>query len=257
MKDNEMFNQMADYYDRFRPGYPTEIIRQIVEKAALTADSRVLEIGAGSGKATAQFAEYGFDMLCIEPGKDLADKGRERFKGKNVTYAVSRFEDYPLPEHAFDAVISAQAFHWVEKPLGYELCACCLKDGGWLMPFWNIEIIRDTPLDRELFGIIERYDAYTAVMKAEAYTPRVARITAEIADSGFFRTPEVIQVEWERTFTAEEYFGYAMTGNVFIRNPEEKKRACYEELLVLAEKHGGIRRRFVSELYAAQKNQGA
>ena len=256
MKDNEMFNQMADYYDRFRPGYPEELIRKIVEKAGLTEDSCVVEIGAGSGKATAQFVDYDFDLLCIEPGKDLADKGRERFKGRKISYVVSTFEACNLPERAFDAIISAQAFHWVEKPLGYELCARCLKPGGWLMPFWNIEIIRDTALDRELHEIIERYDAYTAVMKEDAYVQRVKRITAEIRDSGLFHEPEIIQVEWEKSFTAEEYFGYAMTGNVFVRNPEERKCACFEELQALAEKYGGICRHFICELYATEKLQG-
>jgi len=53
-----MFNQMADYYDKFRPSYPQEIIDAIVKKAGLNVESSILEIGAGSGKATAQFADY-------------------------------------------------------------------------------------------------------------------------------------------------------------------------------------------------------
>jgi len=69
--ESELFNQMADYYDKFRPGYPEETIRIIIERANLSHGSKVLEIGSGSGKATAQFADFDFEMLCIDPGEDL------------------------------------------------------------------------------------------------------------------------------------------------------------------------------------------
>lgn len=128
---DDIFNEMAEYYDQFRPDYPEEIIQSIVKRAGLVPTSQVLEIGAGSGKATARFIEHGFEMLCIEPGRDLAEKGKQRFQDKKVRFAVSLFEDHPLPAETFDAVISAQAFHWLKKPEAYSLCARCLKKNGF------------------------------------------------------------------------------------------------------------------------------
>ncbi len=244
---------MAEYYDFYRPDYPDEIIHQIVEKTGLSTNSHVLEIGAGSGKATAQFVDYGFDILCVEPGQDLAARGRRRFVGKKVEYITSIFETCMLPSDYFDAVISAQAFHWVRKPDGYRLCWRCLKSNGFLMPFWNIEIIRDTNIDREMFDLISKYNAYTAVMQEDAYCQRVKNITEEIQSSGLFARPEVIQVERELCFTAEQYFGYAMTGNVFVKNSDERKQSFYEKLKSLELKYGSIRRNFISELYIAAK----
>lgn len=252
MEDRDIFNQMADYYDRFRPGYPEEIIRTIVEKAGLTAGSRVLEIGAGSGKATAQFLPYGLELLCVEPGADLAARGQARFAGQRISYAVSRFENCELPSGHFDALLSAQAFHWVEKPRGFELCARCLKPGGWLMPFWNIEIIGDSAEDQAMWSLINAHEAFTAVMTAADYEKRVRRITTELADSGHFHAPEVVQVRCEKTFSADEYFGYAMTGTVFVRSPAENRCACHKALRALETRFGGIRRSFVCELYASQ-----
>ncbi len=253
MKDNIAFNEMADYYDQYRPDYPREIIKSIIQKAQLVPSSRILEIGAGSGKATAQFVDYGFELLCIEPGKDLAEKGMNRFKDKKVNFVVSLFEDCPLPASHFDAVISAQAFHWVKKPDAYALCAHCLKRNGFLMPFWNIEMIDDSEIDRKVSDIISKYGAYTAVMQKEAYPKRVESISADIENSGYFSRPEVMQIEWQHCFTADEYFGYFMTGNVFIRNTAEKKQACHKELKDLEAAYGGIPRRFISELYISQK----
>ena len=253
MNDNEMFNQMSEYYDFYRPDYPEEIIHQVVERAGLTPSSHILEIGAGSGKATAQFVNYGFDILCVEPGQDLAERGKRRFAGKKVEYITSTFEACLLPANHFDAVISAQAFHWIRKPDGYRLCSRCLKNNGGLMPFWNIEIIRDTNIDRERYELISKYDAYTAVMREDAYCQRVKNITEDIQSSGLFSHPEVIQIERELCFTAEQYFGYAMTGNIFVKNSEEKKQAFYENLKSLELKYGSIQRSFISELYIAEK----
>ena len=92
-KESEIFNQMSDYYDRYRPSYPQEIIDKIIEKADLSFASKLLEIGAGNGKATEQFSNFGFEMLCIDPGEDLVQKGNDKFHDKNIKFIVSRFED--------------------------------------------------------------------------------------------------------------------------------------------------------------------
>ena len=253
-KESEIFNQMSDYYDKYRPNYPREITDKIIKKADLCAGSKLLEIGAGSGKATEQFANFGFEMLCIDPGEDLVKKGNDKFHDKNIKFIVSRFEDYAASAEYFDAIVSAQAFHWVPKPLGFEKCFATLKEGGFLFLFWNIEIIKDTDFDRELLRILEKFSAFTSAVLEENYEKRMATISSEISESGFFACPEITHSHWEKAYTAEEYFGFVSTGNVFIQNSEEVKKACLEELKLLAEKYNGIKRQYVCELYSAQKS---
>lgn len=101
--------------------------------------SRLLEIGAGSGKATELFLNKGFEIICIDPGPDLVKIGNERFDGENFQFEVARFEEYATVSKSFDAIFAAQSFHWVPQPIGYEKCASALKDGGYLAPFWNID----------------------------------------------------------------------------------------------------------------------
>lgn len=249
------FDQMADYYDHYRPRYPEEIIRTILHKAQLTSGAKVLEIGAGSGKATAQFADFGFEMLCLDPGEHLIKQAKTRLNRSNITFAVSRFEDYPLPKNHFDAVLSAQAFHWIEKPEGLRLCSETLKRQGYLLPFWNIEILHDTALDKDLYEIMDRYNAFTATMKAADYQHRVERISKELTWGDFFQPPQVVQTHWEKNYTADEYFGFVMTGHVFLQNTEEEKAMCYRALQRLEARYHGIRRRYICELYIAQNNR--
>jgi len=252
-KEREMFNQMADYYDRYRPDYPDETIRQVLETAKLRDGAKLLEIGAGSGKATAQFTTHRFTIICIEPGADLVKKGMKKFQAQNISFVNTRFEDYDTPLKHFDAVISAQAFHWLPKPAAYAKCAQTLKDGAYLALFWNIELIDDTPLDGEMHEIMLAYRAFTASMPQKEYAKRTEEIASEIAESGYFEPPQVFYTHWEKTYSAESYFGYISTGNVFVQNSEDVKRSCYEALERLDKKYDGIKRRFVCELYMARK----
>ncbi len=68
------FGGVADLYDEARPSYPSALVDDVVEyagAAGATAD-RVLEVGAGTGKATALFADRGLDVLAIEPSAAMA-----------------------------------------------------------------------------------------------------------------------------------------------------------------------------------------
>lgn len=253
-EDSERFDQMADFYDEYRPGYPQEIIHAIIQRAGLKAGSRLLEIGSGSGKATAQFVDNGFEITCVDPGAALVHRGNERLKGKNVSFIVSRFENYAAPWSSFDAIISAQAFHWVPQPEGYQKCAALLKEGGYLAPFWNLDIFGDTQLDRDLYELLDRYDGFVSCISKPDCEKRTASISAGILESGLFAEAQVIRAYQEISYTPKEYFGYLQTSQVFIQQSEDQKRACFSALEDLCNRYGGaITRRYMCELYLAQK----
>lgn len=251
--ESELFNQMADYYDTYRPGYPNDIIEAIIRKSNLTVDSKLLEIGSGSGKATAQFVDIGLDITCIEPGADLVEKGKKNFQNKRVTFVNQRFEDYVEPYNYFDAIISAQAFHWIPQPQGYEKCVRALRNGGKIALFWNIDIIRDTETDKAFYDILSQYNAFTSCVLEKNYNNRVERISSSIVESGLFLEPEIIQSFWDKNYSADEYFNYILTGQVFAQNSDKQKRDCYQSLIEFAEKYNGIQRHYVCELYIAEK----
>jgi len=248
------FNRMSDYYDKYRPDYPEELIKTIISRANLTTDSKVLEIGAGSGKATVQFADFGFEMVCIEPGVDLVKTGKSKFAdNKNIDFIASRFEDYPEPSEYFDVIISAQAFHWISQPLGYEKCATALKKGGYLAPFWYLDLSRDVAFDREFVAILNKYDAFVSCMPAKNYDERMKSISSKIVSSGLFSRPEIIHVHSEKIYTADEYFGCLLTTANFADKADDEKHGCREELIQLADKYHGIKRQYTYELYLTQK----
>lgn len=139
MPDHDMtslgfsFNRRAELYDRMRPRYPAAIFDALTALTGLTAGARVLEIGAGTGIATRALAERGFDVTALEPGPHMAAVATRNLASfPNVSTIVSTFEDWPLPPAPFDLVLSATAFHWLERTIRYEKSAVALRSGGHL-----------------------------------------------------------------------------------------------------------------------------
>ena len=61
------FGAAASAYERFRPGYPAQLVDTVLAYSDQPIRS-ALEIGAGTGKATRIFAERGIGAATIEPG---------------------------------------------------------------------------------------------------------------------------------------------------------------------------------------------
>ena len=125
------FDQIALEYDRYRPEYPIELISDIVAISEIPKGGRILEIGCGTGKASMPFAEMGYTMLCIDPGKNLLELARSKCKKfRRVSFVEATFEAAKIKPNIFDLVIAAQSFHWVNPAVGYKKSCRVLKDSG-------------------------------------------------------------------------------------------------------------------------------
>lgn len=232
-----MFNQTASYYDKYRPSYPQEIINILIQKTDINLDSKILEIGAGSGKATELFASQGYNILCIEPGSQLVEVGRRKFANlNNIKFDVARFEEYPVTTATFDVIFSAQAFHWIPQPLGFQKCAEALKDDGYLALLWNMYITYDNEIDNELIEISNKYGGIADFLSESDCQKRIASIKSEIKNSNLFYSPQVHQLLWKEKYTPDEYFGFMLTGNSFIQKTKEEKEMAYKDIVNLANK---------------------
>ena len=254
VKESEMFDKAADYYDKYRPSYPREIIDTLIAETQIKENSKLLEIGAGSGKATELLAGKGFDITCIDPGENLVRMGNEKFAGTSIRFEAARFEEYNLRERYFDAIFAAQSFHWIPKPIGYEKCAFALKEEAFLALFWNMYITYDNAMDNELIEISSKYGGFADFLSEKECEDRIRAIAGETERGNLFSPPKIFRKLWKQRYTAEEYFGFVLTGNRFIQKSKEEKQAAYREIAALADKYNGIiERPYLCVLYVSQK----
>ena len=129
----QVFDGVAEEYDRERPSYPPELIEAAVERGALTAGDPVVEVGCGTVLLTAGLVAKGLRVDAVDPGENMIQLAWRRVgEGAAVRFHHGRFEDVALPESAFAAVFSATAFDWVEPEIGWARAAGLLRPGGIL-----------------------------------------------------------------------------------------------------------------------------
>jgi len=156
----DVFGEAVNEYANARPGYPDEMIDDVLSYADPV--SEILEIGAGTGKATVAFAARGVAMTCLEPDPRMAARlTQEVASFPQVTIEVTRLENYSRPL-AFDALIAAQSWHWVDPARRWDLAHEALREGGAVALFWNKYIVADDETRRTLAEIDTRYGVVNA-----------------------------------------------------------------------------------------------
>jgi hypothetical protein len=142
-----VFGEVAEVYDRTRPGYPAELVDAVMDTGALGPGDRAVEFGAGTGKASTAFAGRGLALTCLEPDPQMAAVARRRLAPHASCVVLDcDLEHWVVEPAAFRLVFAAQAWHWLTPGLRVERAHAALGRGGILAWFWNRPRWRDEGL---------------------------------------------------------------------------------------------------------------
>jgi SAM-dependent methyltransferase len=233
-----VFGEDAERYDRARPTYPAELVGGVADALGLPERARVLEVGAGTGKATPLWADAGYEVVCLEPSKEMAAIARRNAAGRdNVTIETVGFEDWPLVTEAFDLVTAAQAWHWVDPEIGLVKAHAALRPGGGVALFWNWERTRPTDVDT-VFD-----DVYQRVAPELVKEPLKSRVgegyRVQLAESPLFGEVTTRIYPWEKVYTAETYVDLLGTHSDHRMLPDEKQQRLHDGVAEVIEGLGG------------------
>jgi SAM-dependent methyltransferase len=254
------FDEEAELYDRARPGYPPALFGDLEELAGIGQGCRVLEIGPGTGQATAPLAERGCRVVAVELGAALAAVARRNLaRFPAVQVVTGAFEDWPLPAEPFDVVLAATAFHWIDPRVRVAKAADALRPGGALATIATHHVAGgDEGFFVEVQDCYERWDPDTPPglrLPAAAEVPREA---AEIDRSGRFGPVTFRRYERDLSYTTEGYLDVLRTYSGHrAMNPAARAGllACIAELIDT--RYGGrIRKRYLTELRLARRHPG-
>jgi trans-aconitate methyltransferase len=225
-----VFGEIAPAYDAFRPSYPDALYDTVVEFGGLGAGDRVLEIGAGTGKATSGFLERGLVVHALEPTPEMAAVAR----AKGIDIEESLFEMW-TPPHAFDLVYAAQAWHWVEGVDRYLRAAAALAPSGTLALFWN--------KGREWTGSLgsandAAYAEHAPKLHGKA-TWDLTWVKTEIDACPAFENASVRTITWACTYTRDEWVALLGTHSDHRILPEEQRSRLHAAVGEAIKQHGG------------------
>jgi ubiquinone/menaquinone biosynthesis C-methylase UbiE len=136
-----VFDRAADYYDEtrgFPPGEETGVAAQFAQAGNLTRQSRVLDVGIGTGRIALPLAAHVGSITGI----DLSRRMMERLCAKRTDEPVAVVQGdatwLPFPDGTFDAVTASHIFHLIPDWQGaLDEVARVLRPGGLLLHGWN------------------------------------------------------------------------------------------------------------------------
>ncbi|MFI5100347.1 MAG: class I SAM-dependent methyltransferase [Actinomycetes bacterium] len=248
------FDEVAELYDRARPGYPPELLGDLSALAGLDAGSRVLEVGPGTGQLTVALASSGFRIVAVELGGDLArilERNVAAFE--NVEIARTAFEDWPLSHEPFDLVVFATAFHWIEPAVRLVKSATALKPGGALAIIRTRPIAGGSPRFAELAT-----PCYRRWIEADAFDlpdRDSIPVDRELDDSPLFMDEARRTYVRDLTFTSREYVDLLATWspNRALTEPARAGLLTCLEQLIDSHFDGSVTMTHLSELQVARK----
>lgn len=252
-----IFDQAAEDYDAIRPGYPETLIDDVVMMSELPTAGRILEIGCGTGQATLAFAVRGYPMVCLDIGAALAVRARTKCTPyPEVQIHTVAFETWPPEDSAFDLVLSATTFHWIDPAIGYPKAARVLKPSGSLAVMANLH---PTPYTDFFQAVQKVYRRVVPEWRDPSQSPstdeRVNATAAQIGNTGLFEQAVVQRYPWSHVYTREEYLKLLNTYSEH-RNLEANRRQRLFTGIgeVIDHEYGGtITRPYLAVLYLARK----
>jgi SAM-dependent methyltransferase len=237
LEPDRVFGDVADEYDRRRPDYPTEVVDAVL--AAAPEPWRVLESGAGTGKATELFVARGIPVVAVEPDARMAARLEARCAGAEVAVTVARLEDYEPEPGGFSIGLAAQSWHWVDPTRGAAVMATALRPGGVLALVWNTPGEDRSDIRLAIEAAYTRY-APELVESSVVNRPRaVADTLREAFAGGGWTGPERLVVPWIRTYTAEEYAELIDTHSDHRTLDDDVRAPLLDAVRAAIDEHGG------------------
>ncbi|HUA07616.1 MAG TPA: class I SAM-dependent methyltransferase [Solirubrobacteraceae bacterium] len=259
----QVFDEVAEEYDRERRGYPDELIDAACVYGGLVAGDRVVEVGSGTGLLTASLLARGLAVDAVDPGANMIRLAERRVGvGATVRFHRGQFEEVALEARSFAAVFSATAFHWIDPEIGWARAADLLAPGGILallqycdvhdastVDDWHALIdalaavapdiaatwpeLRDR--DKILAGAGERRDNISEVWSwiggHRLAVPQAAQLFEDVQT-------QVVPIHTEQT--GDQLNAVLRTTSLYARIPADRRQAFEDENQRVADRLGGV-----------------
>jgi SAM-dependent methyltransferase len=212
------FGSEAAAYERGRPSYPPEAIDWLLPDGARD----VLDLGAGTGKLTARLVERGLNVVAVDPIAEMLEVLSTSLPDTPALLGTA--EEIPLPDDSVDAVLVAQAWHWVDPARAVPEVARVLRPGGRLGLVWNV---RD-----ERLGWVK--DLGRIIGHEEDPSDRTVDLPAPFTDV------ERHQVEWTNYVTPQAVIDLVASRSYCITSPTEVRTRTLHQVRDLLATHPAL-----------------
>lgn len=221
MEFRKVFDTIPDQFDKYRPRYSAELLRDLIEYAEIGPGKTVLELGPGTGQATDPILNTGCDYHAIELGEYLTEMMKRKYgMYSNFNIMNDDFITHNFGSRKFDIIYSAATIQWIPEDIAFSKTFSLLKAGGTLA-MMLIKGDYKTP-NEELYNKIQQ--VYSKYSKPETEYKHGAFKYTNAVNYGYEHF-ERREYYGKREFTADEYVAFSGThcDHIVIPKPYRSK----------------------------------
>nr|WSY48972.1 class I SAM-dependent methyltransferase [Streptomyces sp. NBC_00886] len=229
---------MAEYYAKFRRGYPPQVFDALKDAFGLSRADVVLDIGCGTGQLALPFASRVRSVVGVDPEPDmlrLARLAAEAQGVRNATWVLGADTDLPalgglLGERSLALTVIGQALHWMQPDELFRAVVPLSRKGGGIAvisngtPLW----LQDSPWSRALRGCLEGWLGTTLTATCGTSSRDRLRYAQALERAGFAGVRE-LTVEYGDDLSFDQLFGGVCSAIPADRLPGEDDRAVLAE----------------------------
>lgn len=188
-----LFAGTAEWYARYRPGYPPELIDRLAAAAGLDGTGRLLDLGAGPGLLAVPLAPFVAGVVAADPEPEMLAQ-----LPAGIVRRQARAEDVDETWGTFVLATIGRAFHWMDGDVVMERLARVTRQVALVG-----DKIEESEAETTLLAVAREFFGERPPMKQ----PRVTYEQALAASP--FSDVQLITVEVKRTWTIDQLIGFA------------------------------------------------
>lgn len=260
-RGRQLFGVNANNYARYRPPYPTAVFDLLEQEGGLFVGANTLEIGAGSGLATAVLIERGAKpLVAVEPDARFNPILQQITSPHDASATIlsQPFEKVQLAPAQFDLAVSATAFHWVAQEAGLRKVSEQLRSGGLWEMWWTIfgDPRRPDPFRQATNHLLKPLTTSPSHQSPQPHfaLDRAQRV-ADIARTGALLPPRIEEIGWTARLDVAQLRGLYGTFSPIQRQPETERERILDGLGEIAEEEFGgvVERPFLTVVYLSKR----
>ena len=205
------FAGTAGFYARYRPTYPEGVWDLLVDEADLGETSSVLDLGCGPGTATLPLARRAGQVTAVDAEPEMLDQGRMAAAAAelgNVRWVHGTAETFDGEPGAYQLVVIASAFHWMDRPAVAAKCHRLTAPGGLLAVVGNptplLQIRQRDGVGATIADVQERWFGDGTF----PLTTETLAEPAEIIRASPFASADVVHVPCRQDWDVERFIGF-------------------------------------------------
>ncbi|MFC4559209.1 class I SAM-dependent methyltransferase [Virgibacillus kekensis] len=146
--EDNLFKGAAEYYSRYRPMYPTSLVRALVKKFELDGQGKMLDLGCGPGRLAIRFSDWFEEIVGIDKEPEMIEEAKRisnEARVENTRWFTGDIEEYKgQSDDRLRLITMAKSFHWMDRKVTLDTLYLLVTDGG------GVAIIDDYSPDKEL-----------------------------------------------------------------------------------------------------------